>query len=110
MSSDGCCSLTGRNILVAALSLGVYATAWTYYGGVGLAANSGYLYVTIYLGATLAFLLAPVLLRPLLRLVREYQLSSLADVFAFRFRFSTDGPLSHHPDVDGAAAICCAAD
>lgn len=74
-----------RHPLTYTLSLGVYATAWTYYGGVGLAAEQGYLFLTIYIGATLSFLLAPVLLRPLLRLVRDYQLTSLADLLAFRF-------------------------
>ncbi len=82
--------LIGRRVLehplVYVLSLGVYATSWTYYGSVGLAAKSGYTFLTIYLGVTLAFLMAPILLNPILRLVREYQLTSLADLLAFRFR------------------------
>jgi signal transduction histidine kinase/Na+/proline symporter len=82
-----------RHPIAYTLSLGVYATAWTYYGGVGLAAQQGYLYLTTYLGATLSFLLAPVLLRPLLRLVRNYQLTSLADLFAFRFPSPLTGML-----------------
>jgi len=68
-----------------ALSLGVYATSWTYYGSVGLAANSGFAFLTIYLGVTAAFLLGPYLLRPLLTLCREYQLASIADLLAFRY-------------------------
>ncbi|HLP30954.1 MAG TPA: ATPase, partial [Geothrix sp.] len=82
-----------RHPLVYALSLGVYATSWSYYGSVGFAQHSGYNFLTIYLGVTLAFLLAPVLLRPILRLVREYQLTSLADLFAFRYRSQTAGVL-----------------
>ena len=39
--------------LVYALSLGVYATAWSYYGSVGFAARSGLLFLTVYLGPTL---------------------------------------------------------
>ncbi|MFX7586088.1 hypothetical protein ABTK07_19300, partial [Acinetobacter baumannii] len=74
-------------------SLGVYTTAWTYYGGVGLAASQGYQYLTIYIGVTLTFLLSPVLLRPLLRLVRDYQLTSLADLFAFRYPSRLTGVL-----------------
>jgi Na+/proline symporter len=77
--------------LVYVLSLGVYATSWTYYGSVGLAAKSGYLFLTIYLGVTLTFIMAPILLNPILRLVREYQLTSLADLFAFRFRSPVTG-------------------
>ena len=47
------------NPLVYSLSLGVYATSWTYYGSVGLADRSGYAFLTIYLGVTGAFLLGP---------------------------------------------------
>ena len=70
---------------IYALSLGVYATSWTYYGSVGLANNSGYAFLTIYLGVTAAFLLGPYILKPLLRLCREYQLTSIADLLAFRY-------------------------
>ena len=79
--------------LIYVLSLGVYATSWTYYGSVGFAQSQGYLFLTIYLGVTLAFALSPVLFRPILRLTREYQLSSLADLFAFRYRSQLAGIL-----------------
>lgn len=75
------------------LSLGVYATSWTYYGSVGFAQAQGYNFLAIYIGVTLTFVLAPVLLMPILRLVRDYQLTSLADLFAFRFRSQTAGIL-----------------
>ncbi|AUN95781.1 sensor histidine kinase [Pseudazoarcus pumilus] len=74
-----------RHPLVYALALGVYATSWTYYGSVGFAQIQGYNFLTIYIGVTLAFVLAPVMLAPLLRLVREHQLTSIADLFAFRY-------------------------
>lgn len=77
--------------LTYVLSLGVYATTWTYYGSVGFAASQGYMFLTIYLGVTIAFALTPVLMEPLLRLVRDYQLTSLADLFAFRFRSQAAG-------------------
>ncbi|MGH8446696.1 MAG: sensor histidine kinase [Solimonas sp.] len=82
-----------RHPLTYALSLGVYATTWSFYGSVGFAATQGYLFLTIYVGVTLAFVLAPVLLRPLLRLVRDYQLASLADLFAFRYSSPWTGML-----------------
>ncbi|MGB5669892.1 MAG: ATP-binding protein [Sedimenticolaceae bacterium] len=75
------------------LSIGVYATSWTYYGSVGFAAHNGLLFLTIYIGATLTFVLSPVLLRPILRLSREYQLTSLADLMSFRYRSQTAGVL-----------------
>ena len=80
--------------LTHVLSLGVYATSWSYYGSVGFANGAGYLFLTIYLGVTLAFLLAPVLLQPILRLAREYQLASLADLLAFRYRSQGAGVLT----------------
>ena len=71
-----------RHPLTYALSLGVYATSWTYSGSVGFAQKHGYGFLTIYLGVTLACLLVPVLWEPVLRLCREHQLTSLADLFA----------------------------
>ncbi|WP_018140722.1 MULTISPECIES: sensor histidine kinase [unclassified Thioalkalivibrio] len=78
---------------VFSLSLGVYATSWTFYGNLGFLADQGYLYLTIYLGVTLAFAATPWLLRPILRLTREQQLTSLADLFAFRYRSRMTGPV-----------------
>ena len=79
--------------LTYTLSLGVYATSWSYFGSVGFAQSQGYNFLTIYLGVTLAFMLAPVLLQPILRLTREYQLTSLADLFAFRYQSQLAGVL-----------------
>jgi len=81
------------NPVVYTLSLGVYATSWTYYGSVGLADTSGYAFLTIYLGVTGAFLLGPYLLKPLLRLSRDYQLTSIADLMAFRYGGRSTGLL-----------------
>ncbi|MCM8856368.1 MAG: histidine kinase [Candidatus Thiodiazotropha sp.] len=82
-----------RHPLIYVLSLGVYATSWTYYGSVGFAQSQGYLFLTVYLGVTLAFALTPILFQPILRLTREYQLTSLADLFAFRYRSQLAGIL-----------------
>lgn len=71
--------------VIYVLSLGVYATSWTFYGSVGLANSSGLAFITIYLGITGAFMAGPWLLRPILRLVRDYQLASIADILAFRY-------------------------
>ncbi|MFE8601784.1 ATP-binding protein [Archangium violaceum] len=71
--------------LAYALALGVYATSWSYFGSVGYASQHGFRYLAIYLGATLSCLLVPVLWRPLLELTRRLQLTSLADLFAFRY-------------------------
>lgn len=80
-----------RHPITYTLSLGVYATSWSYYGSVGLAQGGGFLFLTIYLGLTVAMAMTPVLLQPIFRLVRDYQLSSLADLFAFRYRNNSVG-------------------
>ncbi len=83
-----------RHPLTYILSLGVYASAWAFFGSVGLAYQYGYGFLAIYLGLSGAFLLAPVLLYPILHLTRTHQLSSLADLFAFRFRSSWAGAIT----------------
>ncbi len=82
-----------RHPLFYVFALGVYATTWSYYGAVGFAAEHGITYLTIYLGVTVAFLLTPVLLAPLLRLTANQQLTSVADLFAFRFSSQLTGIL-----------------
>jgi PAS domain S-box-containing protein len=82
-----------RHPLVYTLSLGVYATSWSYYGSVGLAEREGYIFLAVYLGVTIAFLASPVLLRPILHLIKDYQLSSLADLLAFRYHSQLAGIL-----------------
>lgn len=83
-----------RHPAIYVLSLGVYASAWAFYGSVGLAHQYGYGYLTYYLGISGAFVLAPVILKPILRITKDYQLTSLADLFAFRFRSRAAGTLS----------------
>lgn len=82
-----------RHPLVYTLSLGVYAGTWAVYGAVGVAAEYGYGFLAYYLGISGAFLLAPVLLNPIMRIGRAYQLTSLADLFAFRYRSQWAGTL-----------------
>ncbi len=83
-----------RHPITYILSLGVYASAWAFFGSVGLAYQYGYGFLAIYLGISGAFLLAPVLLYPILNLTRTHQLSSLADLLAFRFRSSWVGAIA----------------
>lgn len=82
-----------RHPLTYTLSLGVYATSWSFYGSVGFAQGQGFNFLSIYLGVTLAFILVPLLLAPILRLTRDYQLTSLADVLSFRYRSQAVGVL-----------------
>lgn len=83
-----------RHPLTYSLSLGIYTSAWAFYGAVGLAYQHGHGFLTIYLGLAGAFMLAPVLLQPVLKLSRTHQLASLPDLFAFRFRSTAAGTLT----------------
>src|SRR5690606_19042012 len=47
-----------RHPAIYTLSIGVYASAWAFYGTVGLAYQYGYGFLTYYLGVCGAFLLA----------------------------------------------------
>ncbi|WP_428422098.1 ATP-binding protein [Methylibium sp.] len=77
-------SLIG-NAWVYTLSMGVYCTAWTYFGSVGRAASSGLWFLPIYLGPTLAMLLAGSVLRKMIRIARSYRITSIADFIASRY-------------------------
>ena len=82
-----------RHPLVYVLSLGVFASAWAIYGAVGFAHQLGFNFIGYYLGISAAFMLGPILLAPILKLVKNYQLGSLADLLAFRYRSPLVGAL-----------------
>jgi Na+/proline symporter len=73
------------NPYVYALSLSVYCTAWTFYGSIGRAASTGLSFLTIYLGPTLAMLLGWLLIRKMIRISKEYRLTSISDFISFRY-------------------------
>lgn len=75
-----------RHPLVYVLALGVFASVWAFYTSIGNAYRDGYGFLAHSIGISLAFLFSPLLLKPLLNLTRTYQLSSLADLMAFRYR------------------------
>jgi Na+/proline symporter/nitrogen-specific signal transduction histidine kinase len=80
---------TGRSVIgnawVYALSMGVYCTAWTYFGSVGRAAASGVWFLPIYLGPMLAMILAWMVVRKMIRISRTYRITSIADFIASRY-------------------------
>jgi len=79
----------GRSIIgnawVYALSMGVYCTAWTYFGSIGRAASAGLWFLPIYLGPTLGMLVAWMLLRKMIRIARVHRITSIADFIASRY-------------------------
>ena len=82
-------SRQGRSVIgnawVYALSMGVYCTAWTYFGSVGRAAGSGVWFLPIYLGPMLAMILAWMVVRKMIRISRTYRITSIADFIASRY-------------------------
>ena len=79
----------GRSLIaspyVYTLSLGVYATAWTFYGSVGRAALNGVGFLPIYLGPTLMMILWWFLVRKMIRISKVNRITSLADFAGSRY-------------------------
>ena len=79
----------GRSIIanpyVYSLSLGVYATAWTFYGSVGRAASNGVGFLPIYLGPTLMIALWWLVMRKIIRISKVNRITSLADFIGSRY-------------------------
>lgn len=77
--------------LIYVLSLGMAADVMATYGAMELAERFGYGFILYYIGIALVFFLSSTLVLPLLRLRQVYQLGSLADLLAFRFRSTMVG-------------------
>ena len=83
--SSGWLSRLTRSGTIYTLSLAVYCSSWTFNGGVGRASRTGLDFLPIYLGPTLAFALAPILLRRILRISKANRITSIADLIGARF-------------------------
>jgi len=79
----------GRSVIsnpyIYTLSIAVYCTAWTFYGSVGRAAETGIGFLPIYLGPTLMAALWWFLLRKMIRIAKVYRITSIADFLASRY-------------------------
>jgi Na+/proline symporter/nitrogen-specific signal transduction histidine kinase len=73
------------NPYIYTLSIAVYCTAWTFYGSVGRAAETGIGFMPIYLGPTLMAALWWFLLRKIIRIAKVYRITSIADFLASRY-------------------------
>lgn len=70
---------------VYALSIAIYCTSWTYFGGVGLATQRGLEFTAIYIGPILVFTLGMPVLRRITELAKAEKLTSIADFIAARY-------------------------
>ncbi|WP_426687733.1 hybrid sensor histidine kinase/response regulator [Rhodanobacter ginsengiterrae] len=71
--------------IVYSLALAVYCSSWTFYGAVGTAARDGLAYLPIYLGPILLYIFGFGLLRRLVQVVRQRNITSIADFIGARF-------------------------
>ena len=71
--------------LVYALSLAIYCTSWTYFGGVGLASTMGLEFFGIYIGPILMFTIGLPLIRRIVALAKSERLTSIADFVGARY-------------------------
>ena len=77
--------LNNRSGLLYALSLGVYCTAWTFYGSVGRAAESGLDFLAIFIGPTIMAPLWWILVRKMVRITKQHGVSTLPDLISARY-------------------------
>ena len=71
--------------VVYGLSLAIYCTSWTFYGAVGRAATSGIDFILIYTGPALVVTAGYPLLRKMVRLAKQHNVTSIADFLASRY-------------------------
>jgi len=74
-----------NNPYIYVLSLAVYCSAWTYYGSVGIASQSGISFLTIYLGPVMSLPLWILVMRKVIRISKQHKISSIADFISLRY-------------------------
>jgi len=80
--------------VVYILSLGIFASAFSYYGVIELGYHFGYGALAYYLGAGVFFTFAPLLLKPLVELSRRFQTTSMADLLTLRYNSNAVGAMT----------------
>ncbi|MGH1485810.1 MAG: ATP-binding protein [Cellvibrionaceae bacterium] len=76
------------------LSLGIFFSAWSFYGVIDLAFQFGYGALAYYMGTGAFFLFAPIIQAPLAELCQRFQLRSIADLLVFRYQSQLAGSLA----------------
>lgn len=76
-----------------ALSLGAYAGIWVIFGTTLLANQQGFQFLAYYFGGSLVFIFSPLLLKPIVSICQDQRLSSLADLFSYRYNSQWAGTL-----------------
>ncbi|MGI9373814.1 MAG: hybrid sensor histidine kinase/response regulator [Hyphomicrobiales bacterium] len=71
--------------LIYTLSFGVYCTSWTFFGSVGLSAQSGLDFLPIYIGPILMIAIGWPLIQRIILLAKKHNITSIADFIAARY-------------------------
>ena len=71
--------------IVYSLALAVYCSSWTFYGAVGIAVASGWSFLPIYLGPILLFVFGIGVLKRLVQVAHEQNITSIADFIGSRY-------------------------
>ena len=74
-----------NNAYIYSFSLAVYCSAWTYYGSIGVAADSGLSYLTIYVGPIIIIPTWMIILKKIIRISRVNKITSIADFISLRY-------------------------
>jgi sigma-B regulation protein RsbU (phosphoserine phosphatase) len=73
------------NAYIYSLSITVYATTWTFFGSVGKAATTGIDFLLIYLGPSLIAFSWWFVLRKIVKIAKEHNITSIADFLSSRY-------------------------
>lgn len=71
--------------VIYALSIGMYCSAWSLYGGIAGAAQSGWGFLPIFIAPIIVLMFGYNLLRRIVTLCKRHRITSVADFIAFRF-------------------------
>ncbi|WP_168186876.1 sensor histidine kinase [Elizabethkingia sp. JS20170427COW] len=74
-----------NNPYIYSLSLAVFCSAWTYYGSIGVAANSGLEFLTTYIGPIIIIPSWIYLYKKIIRITKVHKISSIADFISLRY-------------------------
>ncbi len=78
----------GRHPMTYSLSLAIYCSSWTFYGLIGMATQTGFLFLTSFIGPCLVMIFSWSVLRRLVLLKEHFRFASLADFMAARYNKS----------------------
>ena len=75
----------GSHPLVYCLALGIYCTAWTFYGAVGQSSSEQWMYLPILLGPVIVYLVFNSFIYKLVHVSKEQRISTISDFISARY-------------------------